>query len=1200
MKSFLVWQDKVQDTDGIRQPIYDVAFLNHSNQLVATAGTEILVYDAAEGELLRSLKAHKDTVLCLTGMANGFASGGADKQVVIWNNKLEGILKYSHNDTIQAISESPVGSQVVSCTATDFGIWSADVKSVAKHKVPSRICTVSWTPDGQTFALGLFNGHISIRSRSGEERLRIERGDSPVWSIAWNPSPTREYDLLAVADWNQRLSFFQLSGRQVGKDRPLGYDPCTVSYFGTGEYVALGGSDRKVTLWTTEGARLGQVCELDNWIWSCKVKPRQNYVAVGTHDGIIAIYQVTFNTVHGLYHDRYAYRESMTDVVIQHLSTNQRARIKCRDWVKKIAVHKDRLAVQLPEKIIIYELFHDDASDMHYRIKQKIAKKVDCNLLVVTAQNIIFCMERKLQSYNFQGEAEREWILGSTIRYIKVIGGRPGREGLLVGLKDGQISQIFINNPFPVEVLKMQSAVRCLDLSLQRKTLAVVDEHNICFVYDMKSKQLLYQEPNANSVACNTELEDIICYSGGGLLNIKANNFPPHQQKMQGFVVGFKGSHIFCLHVYSMTTVDVPQSASLERYLDKKDFDAAYKVACLGVTEADWRRLALDALEASRLDVALKAFIRTRDMQFIDLIRGMEKVKSEGKWDPEALLADVYAYTGRFQEAAKLYKKTGNPQKAIDMYTELNMWDQATAFAHDTHTNMESILHRKAQTQHDRNDLLAAAETYAQVGDFMKAIDILGPNGRLDKLMDVARKLDQGDTKGLSRCVYYFRKNNHHAYAAETLVKMGDIAHLLKLHIELQHWDEAFKLAETHPELLDQIYLPYANYLATNGDFLEAQENFRKAGKVEEALKVLGELTENAVVEHRFDDAAYYYWTMSSEQLDIIPRTTPLDELSYTEKSALKAFRKFYASAEVYYAYYYISRYIDEPFTSHLPETLFNMARFILHYLNHNETPKGVSKVYTLYALARLSQALGAFKVARYAFDKLQTMVIPPQWQEIIDVGTLTIRAHPNLDKENLQPICYHCSTLNPLVNPKGNVCTACGEPFVVSFYSFVTLPVVQFAIEQGVGHDEAMRLVLTDPVSFDPKQDTTGSKDDTGKPKGGLVGTHSVRPSSALNSNKDDPFARQLAALTTSGVTALNYTPLLVGRKALIAMDRQAVLVRHWDRACIPTQYYKTMITDVPIVCCTYCKQFFLEDEWAYQVLKGGGCPFCRGKVEL
>ena len=74
---------------------------------------------------------------------------------------------------------------------------------------------------------------------------------------------------------------------------------------------------------------------------------------------------------------------------------------------------------------------------------------------------------------------------------------------------------------------------RCLDLSSSRGKLAVVDDNNTVQVYSMQTKALLSQDSNANSVAWNTEFEDMLCFSGSGKLSTKTADFPLHQQKMQ-------------------------------------------------------------------------------------------------------------------------------------------------------------------------------------------------------------------------------------------------------------------------------------------------------------------------------------------------------------------------------------------------------------------------------------------------------------------------------------------------------------------------------------------------------------------------------------------------------------------------------------------------------------------------------------------
>ena len=72
--------------------------------------------------------------------------------------------------------------------------------------------------------------------------------------------------------------------------------------------------------------------------------------------------------------------------------------------------------VLLTDRIVIYELFSGDSSEMRYRVKDKINEKLECNLLVVCTNHLILCQEKRLQCLSFKGVKEREWIMESLIR----------------------------------------------------------------------------------------------------------------------------------------------------------------------------------------------------------------------------------------------------------------------------------------------------------------------------------------------------------------------------------------------------------------------------------------------------------------------------------------------------------------------------------------------------------------------------------------------------------------------------------------------------------------------------------------------------------------------------------------------------------------------------------------------------------------
>jgi hypothetical protein len=227
-------------------------------------------------------------VYCVAYASNGkrFASGGADRTVIIWTSKArhgggvegqqegglghgpaaccgssplpvpnavhmrmrppptmpphhcapqaEGILKYTHGDSIQALAYNPATHQLASGTATDLGLWSPEQKSVTKHKVcargapwvepcwqqaarrgcssvwtslpglplpdaprpprrrvpaptqvNSKVLALAWAPDGLSLAAACYDGSVSVRDRGGNEKARFTAGQTPAWSVAW-------------------------------------------------------------------------------------------------------------------------------------------------------------------------------------------------------------------------------------------------------------------------------------------------------------------------------------------------------------------------------------------------------------------------------------------------------------------------------------------------------------------------------------------------------------------------------------------------------------------------------------------------------------------------------------------------------------------------------------------------------------------------------------------------------------------------------------------------------------------------------------------------------------------------------------------------------------------------------------------------------------------------------------------------------
>lgn len=109
-------------------------------------------------------------------------------------------------------------------------------------------------------------------------------------------------------------------------------------------------------------------------------------------------------------------------------------------------------------------------------------------------------------------------------------------------------------------------------------------------------------------------------------------DFPAHVQILSGFVVGFMGSKVFCLNDSTMNTLDVPLSAPMYQYIDKKMYNDAYNIACLGITEGDWEDLAHSSLEHLEFEVARLSFIKLQDYPFLEFIQELQDLQQKGEY----------------------------------------------------------------------------------------------------------------------------------------------------------------------------------------------------------------------------------------------------------------------------------------------------------------------------------------------------------------------------------------------------------------------------------------------------------------------------------------------------------------------------------------------------------------------------------------
>uniref|UniRef100_A0A0K0CXY7 Vps16_C domain-containing protein n=1 Tax=Angiostrongylus cantonensis TaxID=6313 RepID=A0A0K0CXY7_ANGCA len=85
-------------------------------------------------------------------------------------------------------------------------------------------------------------------------------------------------------------------------------------------------------------------------------------------------------------------------------------------------------------------------------------------------------------------------------------------------------------------------------------------------------------------------------------------------------------------------------------------------------------------------------------------------------------------------------------------------------------------------------------------------------------------KLDHSDVSSQRRLAAYFVRKSEFSLAARIYGKINDIRALIEMYVAAEHWTDAFAIADRYPNFVEDVYLPYARYLAERDQFEEAQK----------------------------------------------------------------------------------------------------------------------------------------------------------------------------------------------------------------------------------------------------------------------------------------------------------------------------------------------------------------------------------------
>lgn len=200
--------------------------------------------------------------------------------------------------------------------------------------------------------------------------------------------------------------------------------------------------------------------------------------------------------------------------------------------------------------------------------------------------------------------------------------------------------------------------------------------------------------------------------------------------------------------------------------------------------------------------------------------------------------AQKFEAEGHFKEAEKMYLSASEPDLAINMYKKAKMFDHMIRLVMKFRADLlKDTHHHLAQSLEMEGNLKQAEHHYIEGGSWAYAVDMYRAHDLWEEALRVAKA--NGTKKELGEVAIKIAERMGTDRGTQFLIKNGLIEAAIDFEANQEKFDDAFKLAENHARYkLPDVHLKYALHLEDDNRFKEAEEEFIKANKPQEAINM--------------------------------------------------------------------------------------------------------------------------------------------------------------------------------------------------------------------------------------------------------------------------------------------------------------------------------------------------------------------------